>query len=119
MTRRMLMLTRFLECPHGQESEQLLERLIRDEAAPIVERVVSFKIRGGPGEDVRGDVLADLDCAAAGVKGFRRWRDHSGLSRVLLRSLRITVATSTIGDVFHSGIAWRIDFDICWARIRG
>src|SRR5580704_5112718 len=56
----MLMLTRFLECPHGQESERLLERLIRDEAAPVVERVVSYKVRGGPGEDVRGDVLADL-----------------------------------------------------------
>ncbi len=54
------MLTRFLECPHGQESERLLERLIRDEAAPVVERVVSYKVRGGPGEDVRGDVLADL-----------------------------------------------------------
>ena len=54
------MLTRFLECPHGVESERLLERLIRDEAAPVVERVVSYKVRGGPGEDVRGDVLADL-----------------------------------------------------------
>jgi len=54
------MLTRFLECPHGQESEWLLEQLIHEHAAPIVERIVAYKVRGGPGEDVRGDVLADL-----------------------------------------------------------
>jgi hypothetical protein len=54
------MLAEFLECSHAGESERLLERLIHEQATPIVERIVSFKVRGGPAEDVRGDVLADL-----------------------------------------------------------
>jgi hypothetical protein len=54
------MLAEFLECSHQGESERLLEKLIHEQAAPIVERIVAFKVRGGPAEDVRGDVLADL-----------------------------------------------------------
>lgn len=54
------LLTRFLECADAFESEALLETLLQQEAAPIVERVISSKIRGAINEDVRGDVLADL-----------------------------------------------------------
>ena len=36
------------------------EKLVQEQAAPIVEKVVSSKIRGAINEDVRGDVLADL-----------------------------------------------------------
>jgi len=43
-----------------EESERLLERLVGEQASPIVERIVSSKIRGAIAEDVRGDVLADL-----------------------------------------------------------
>ena len=54
------LLPRFLDCPDPDESELLLERLVQEQAAPLVERIVSSKIRGAIGEDVRSDVLADL-----------------------------------------------------------
>jgi hypothetical protein len=51
---------RFLNCPDLVESELLLERLISEQSSPIVERIVTSRIRGSIGEDVRSDVLADL-----------------------------------------------------------
>jgi hypothetical protein len=53
-------LTRFLECSDPTESERLLDQLMQQQAAPVVERIVSSKIRSAIAEDVRGDVLADL-----------------------------------------------------------
>jgi hypothetical protein len=54
------LLALFLNCADLEESERLLEQLVQEHAAPIVEKVVSSKIRGAINEDVRGDVLADL-----------------------------------------------------------
>lgn len=54
------LLPRFLDSCDPDESERLLERLVQEEAAPIVERVVSSKIRGAIAEDVRSEVIADL-----------------------------------------------------------
>jgi len=42
------------------ESERLLEQLVGEQASPIVQRIVSSKIRGATAEDVCSDVLADL-----------------------------------------------------------
>jgi hypothetical protein len=54
------LLPQFLDCSDLDESERLLERLVAEQASPIVERIVSSKIRGTIAEDVRGDVVADL-----------------------------------------------------------
>jgi hypothetical protein len=54
------LLPRFLECADSAESEKLLEQLVQEQAAPVVERIVALKIRGATGEDVRSDVLTDL-----------------------------------------------------------
>jgi hypothetical protein len=54
------LLPQFLECPDADEAERLLERLVREQASPVVERIVSSKIRGAIAEDVRSDVVADL-----------------------------------------------------------
>jgi hypothetical protein len=55
------LLTQFLDCPRPEESERLLERVVGEQAAPVVEAIVSFKVRSDPaGEDVRSDVLAHL-----------------------------------------------------------
>ncbi len=53
-------LAQFLDCSDPEESERLLERLIREQALPVVEKVVGSKIRGATGEDVRSEVIADL-----------------------------------------------------------
>lgn len=37
-----------------------MEQLVGEQASPIVERIVSSRIRGGTAEDVRSDVVADL-----------------------------------------------------------
>src|SRR5580692_10027559 len=54
------LLPKFLDSSDPEESERLLERLIQEQAAPIVERVVGSKIRGAIAEDVRSEVIADL-----------------------------------------------------------
>jgi hypothetical protein len=54
------LLPKFLDSSDPEESERLLERLIQEQAAPIVERVVGSKIRGAIAEDVRSEVVADL-----------------------------------------------------------
>jgi hypothetical protein len=54
------LLPHFLDCSDPNESERLLERLVQEQAAPIVEKIVRSKIRSALGEDVRSDVLADL-----------------------------------------------------------
>jgi hypothetical protein len=53
-------LSHFLDCSDPDESERLLEKLVQEQAAPIVERIVSSKIRVATGEDVRSEVIADL-----------------------------------------------------------
>jgi hypothetical protein len=54
------LLREFLDCLDPVESEHLLERLVQEQAAPIVDKVVWSKIRGTTGEDVRSEVIADL-----------------------------------------------------------
>src|SRR5580704_3853369 len=54
------LLREFLDCLDPDESERLLERLVQEQAAPIVDKVVWSKIRSAPGEDVRSEVIADL-----------------------------------------------------------
>jgi hypothetical protein len=54
------LLPQFLECPDADEAERLLERLVGEQASPVVERIVSSKIRGAIAEDVHSDVVADL-----------------------------------------------------------
>jgi hypothetical protein len=54
------LLPQFLDSSDGEESERLLERLVQEQAAPIVERVVWSKIRSAIAEDVRSEVIADL-----------------------------------------------------------
>jgi hypothetical protein len=54
------LLPQFLDSSDPDESERLLERLVQEEAAPIVERVVWSKIRVAIAEDVRSEVIADL-----------------------------------------------------------
>jgi hypothetical protein len=54
------LLPRFLDSSDPDESERLLEKLVQEEAAPIVERVVWSKIRVAIAEDVRSEVIADL-----------------------------------------------------------
>jgi hypothetical protein len=49
-----------LSCSDPEESERLLHTLIQDQVAPIVEKIVTSKIRGATAEDVRADVLAEL-----------------------------------------------------------
>lgn len=63
------LLTRFLECSDAPEAERLLEQLIGEQAARVVDRIVSSKIRGGTVEDVRSDVLADLISQLRELKG--------------------------------------------------
>ena len=53
-------LQKFLDSRDARESDQLLERLVWEQSAPIVERIVAFKVRGAIGEDVRSEVLTDL-----------------------------------------------------------
>jgi hypothetical protein len=69
LARREDLLPRFLDCSDADESERLLERLVQEQAAPIVDRIVSSKIRGPIGEDVRSDVLADLISRLRELKG--------------------------------------------------
>lgn len=54
------LLPQFLDCSDPVEAEHLLERLIQEQAAPVVERVVWSKIRVAIAEDVRSEVIADL-----------------------------------------------------------
>ena len=54
------LLPQFLECSDPDESERLLEKLVQEQAAPIVERVVWSKIRVAIAEDIRSEVIADL-----------------------------------------------------------
>ena len=54
------LLALFLDSSDPEESERLLERLVQEQAAPIVERVVWSKIRVAIAEDVRSEVIADL-----------------------------------------------------------
>jgi hypothetical protein len=46
-------------------------QLIGEQATPIVDRIVSSKIRGGTVEDVRSDVLADLISRLRELKSSR------------------------------------------------
>ena len=59
MVRATDLLTQFLDCRDLEESKRLLDRLVREQAAPIVKRIVLFKIRGAMREDVRSDAIGD------------------------------------------------------------
>ncbi|HTC89996.1 MAG TPA: hypothetical protein VK686_16930 [Bryobacteraceae bacterium] len=61
-------LTRFLDCTDSVESESLLEQLVWEQSAPVVEKIVASKIHGPLGEDVRSEVLADL------ISRLREWK---------------------------------------------
>ena len=80
------LLTLFLQCEDPDKSERLLEQLLREESAPIVERIITAKIRGPIGEDVRGDVLAELISRlrqlkeAGGCGGIRDFRAYSAVA---------------------------------------
>jgi hypothetical protein len=82
----MVTLDQFLTCRDLVESERLLERLVWEESAPIVERIVTSKIRGAVGEDVRSDVLADLIVRlrelkeSGGRSGIRDFRAYSAVA---------------------------------------
>jgi hypothetical protein len=54
------LLPQFLDCSDAAESERFLERLVQEQAAPIVDKVVWSKIRAAIAEDVRSEVIADL-----------------------------------------------------------
>jgi hypothetical protein len=54
------LLPRFLDSSDPDEAERLLERLVQEQAAPIVDRVVWSKIRVAIAEDIRSEVIADL-----------------------------------------------------------
>jgi len=54
------LLAQFLDCSDPDEAERFLEKLVQEQALPVVEKVVGSKIRGATGEDVRSEVLADL-----------------------------------------------------------
>ena len=62
------LLTRFLDCSDGVESESLLEQLVWEQSAPVVEKIVASKIHGPLGEDVRSEVLAEL------ISRLREWK---------------------------------------------
>jgi hypothetical protein len=54
------LLEHFLCCPDVGQSASLLERLLSEFAAPVIQRIVSSKVRGAASEDVQHDVLVDL-----------------------------------------------------------
>ena len=62
------LLTRFLGCTDSVESESLLEELVWEQSAPVVEKIVSSKIHGPLGEDVCSEVLAGL------ISRLREWK---------------------------------------------
>jgi hypothetical protein len=80
------LLAQFLDCPDAEESEQLLGRLIAEQSAPVVERIVTSKIRGAIAEDVRSDVMADLIShlrelkSAPGAEPIRDFRAYSAVA---------------------------------------
>ncbi len=73
-------LRQFLDSSDREESERLMERLVQEQAAPIVERVVLSKIRAAIAEDVRSEVIADL------ISRLRELKDSS--DRETIRDFR-------------------------------
>ena len=63
------LLTRFLDCTDSVESESLLEQLVWEQSAPVVEKIVASKIHGPMGEDVRSEVLAAQSAHIDAVSG--------------------------------------------------
>ena len=54
------LLQHFLSCPDGTQSTWLLERLLSEHAAPMIQRIVLSKVPSRACEDVQHDVLVDL-----------------------------------------------------------
>ncbi len=54
------LLQHFLSCPDGSRSTWLLERLLSEHAAPMIQRIVLSKVPRPASEDVQHDVLVDL-----------------------------------------------------------
>src|SRR5450755_4236353 len=79
------LLQHFLSCPDVGQSDSLLERLLSEYAAPVIQRIVSSKVRGPASEDVQHDVLVDLIARLQHVKGSGAWAsivDFSAYSAV-------------------------------------
>ena len=64
------LLQHFLSCPDASQSDSLLERLLSEYAEPVIQRIVSSKVRGPASEDVQHDVLVDLIARLHYVKRF-------------------------------------------------
>jgi hypothetical protein len=54
------LLQHFLNCPDARQADSILEILLRDHASPVIQRIVSSKVRRPASEDVQHDVLVDL-----------------------------------------------------------
>jgi hypothetical protein len=79
------LLQHFFSCPDVRQSESLLERLLSEYAAPVIQRIVASKVRGPASEDVQHDVLVDLIARLRQVKGSGAWSsivDFSAYSAV-------------------------------------
>jgi hypothetical protein len=131
------LLTQFLDCSDPMESERLLERLIKEESAPVVQRIVLSKIRGAIGEDVQSEVQADLisrlrelkesndrgkirdfraysavaayhGCAKYYRRAFpQRYRLENQLRYLLSRHLRLAIWMAPGGEWICGNKAWR------------
>lgn len=67
------LLEQFFETGNPRHSDFLLERLLREHAAPIVQRIVCSKVRPPASEDVQHDVLVDLIARLQQVKRSGEW----------------------------------------------
>jgi hypothetical protein len=74
------LLEHFLACPDGKQSESLLETLLQDHAWPVINRIVSAKVRRPANEDVQHDVLLDLIARLYSVKRSGGWHTIHDLS---------------------------------------
>ncbi len=54
------LLQHYLDCPDVRQADCLLERLLCEYARPVIQRIVSSKVRGPASEDVQHNVLVDL-----------------------------------------------------------
>jgi hypothetical protein len=75
------LLAQYLACQNAAESERLLTELLWEQAAPIVERIVSSRVSGANTEDVVHDVMAHLleqirERKASGGPGIRDFRAY-------------------------------------------
>jgi hypothetical protein len=70
----------FLNCPDAQQSDSILECLLRDHASPVIQRIVSSRVRRPASEDVQHDVLLDLITRLQYMKRSGGWNSIEDLS---------------------------------------